>query len=238
MLEQSLVGEERMKIFFDLEAVRQRLAAAAPQDASIHLWQTPLLSQLYAASVRERLRDTTPFTMEYMTRHGVWLMPTPASEGRLKHLEGKFENTLDQRGALATYMDTRIDDESIRKLAFDPQVQKELHVGRHANESMEQFQMRLAQAQFIFGRAKLDASFVIAQLHFDRGNYEAAEKWFRERVIKDERASNWHAASWYTLARSYQEQGELDLAEEALTHQPSPQEPGNRLRLRYLRRQE
>jgi predicted Zn-dependent protease len=55
-------------------------------------------------------------------------------------------------------------------------------------------------------------------------------------VIDDPRASELHAASWYTLARAYQEQGKLDEAEEALTHQPSPQEAGNRLRLRYLRR--
>lgn len=236
LLDQALLGEERMKVFVNLDATRQRLMAIAPADTTIHLWQTPLLAQLQAASVRARLKETTPFTQQYMTQHGVWLLPTPASQGRLKHLAGKFENTLDDRGALAIYMDSRIDDESIRKLAYDPVVQKELQVGKDPNESMEQFQMRISQAQFVFGRAKLDASFVMAQLHFDRGNYDAAEKWFKNRVIDDPRAAELHAASWYTLARAYQEQSKLDEAEAALTHQPSPQEAGNRLRLRYLRR--
>jgi hypothetical protein len=168
LLDQALLGEERMTVFVNLDASRQRLMAIAPVDTTIHLWHTPLLAQLQAASIRARLRETTPFTQQYMTQHGVWMMPTPASQGRLKHLAGKFENTLDERGALATYMESRIDDESIRKLAYDPEVQKELQVFRDPNEPLEQFQMRVAQAQFIFGRAKLDASFVMAQLHFDR----------------------------------------------------------------------
>ncbi len=236
LLEQALLGDERMKVFVNLDVTRQRLLAIAPAGTTIHLWQTPLLAQLQAASIRARLRETTSFTQQYITQHGVWMMPTPASIGRLKHLAGKFENTLEERGALATYMESRIDDESIRRLAYDPQVQKELQVVRDPNESLEQFQMRVAQAQFVFGRAKLDASFVMGQLHFDRGNYDAAEKWLRDRVIDDPRADTLHAASWYTLARAYQEQGKLAEADNALTHQPSPQEAGNRLRLRYLRR--
>lgn len=236
LLDQALLGAERMKVFVNLDATRQRLMAIAPADTTLHLWQTPLLAQLQAASIRARLKETTPFTQQYVTQHGVWMLPTPASQGRLKHLAGKFENTLDVRGALAIYMDSRIDDESLRKLAYDPAVQRELQVSKDPNESMEQFQMRVSQAQFIFGRAKLDASFVMAQLHFDRGNYDAAEKWFKNRVIDDPRAAELHAASWYTLARAYQEQGKLDEAEKALTHQPSQQEAGNRLRLRYLRR--
>ncbi len=238
LLEQSFVGDERMTVFVDVDALRLRVSKLQPASSTIHLWHTPLLAQVQAESVRARLRETTPFVQQYMMQHGVWIMPTPASQGRLKHLAGKFENTLDERGALAIYMESRIDDESIRKLLYDPDVQKELQVIRDPNESLEQFQMRLGQAQFVFGRAKLDASFVMGQLHFDRGNYEAAEKWLRNRVIDDQRARELHAASWYTLGRAYQEQGDLEKAEEAFTYQPSPQEAGNRLRLRYLRREQ
>ena len=81
----------------------------------------------------------------------------------------------------------------------------------------------------------MDVSFALGQLHFDRGNYEAAEKWFRDRVVGDARAADLHAAAWYTLGRTYQEQGRVDKAEEAFTQRDSPQEAGNRLRLRYLK---
>lgn len=235
LLEKSLLGDERMQLFVDLDSLRDRMKSVAP-DATVSVWQTPLLAQMQAASIRERLADMTPFTIQYMTRHGVWLLPTPAAQGRLKHLLGRFENTMDERGALATYMDSRVDDESIAKLAYDPDVQRELQVAKNPMETREQFAMRVQQAQFIFGRAKLDVSFALGQLHFDRGNYEAAENWFRDRVVQDPRAADLHAAAWYTLGRTYQEQGNLEKAEEAFTQVGSPQEPGNRLRLRYLKK--
>jgi tetratricopeptide (TPR) repeat protein len=234
LLASALLGDERMNVYVDLDSLEGALKRVAP-DASVELWQTPLLAQIQAASIRERLRDTTPFSLQYMARHGVWLYPTPASQGRLKHLSGQFENTFDVRGALGTYMDSRVDDESIAKLRYDPAVQKELDVIKNPSETREQYDMRIQQAQFIYGRAKLDVSFALGQLHFDRGNYSSAEKWFRDRVVGDDRAADLHAAAWYTLGRAYQEQGKMEQAAAAFTQQPSPQEAGNRLRLRYLR---
>ncbi|MEZ6136829.1 MAG: CDC27 family protein [Pirellulaceae bacterium] len=241
LLEESLTGDERMQVFVDLDALQQRLSSLAA-DAHVTLWWTPLLAQMQAASVRERLQDLSQFTLQYNTQHSVWLMKTPAAEGRLLHLAGDFENTLEKRGALATYMDTRIDDVSIGRLAYDPQVQKELGAGRRDNESKEAYEERVMQMQFIFGRAKLDTAYMLAQLHFDRGNYEAAENWMKKRVLDVEQAAQWHSTGWYTLARTYQELGQLEQAEEALTHLPTsqelnPLEPGNRLRLRLLRQQ-
>ncbi len=237
LLEGSLIGDERMQVYLDVDGLSQRLMAAAPK-SSVAVWQTPLLAQLQALYVREQLENTTPFTIQYYSRHGVWLMRTPAAEGRLKHLVGDFENTLDTQGALATYMESRIDDESIKRLQYDPEVQRELGVGRGPGEDKDAFEMRMAQTQIIFGKAKTDAAFLLAQLHFDRGNFEAAQNWLEKRVIDDARSVEWHAAAWYLAARTYQELGDLEQAAEALTHQPSPQEPGNRLRLRYLSRQE
>ncbi len=241
LLEQSLIGDERMVVYSNVDAMRTRLLEVFPK-ASVSMWWTPLMAQHQAASIQQRLLDTTPFSLNYMALHGVWLLKTPASEGRLMHLAGEFENTLDRRGALATYMDSRVDDESIRRLAYDPNVQKELGVPRRPEDSREAFEQRLAQAQVLFARSKVDAAFLLAQLHFDRGNYEAAENWFKKRVVDVASAEQWHAAGWYALARAYQQQGKLDEAEAALTHLETsllanPQEPGNRLRLRMLRQQ-
>ena len=104
---------------------------------------------------------------------------------------------MDERGALSLYMDSRIDDERIQKLAYDPEVQRELGFTRRSGEELEQFQTRLHQAQIVLRQAKVDAAYLMAQLHFDRGNYEAAENWFLKRVIRspDPRAQKWHAIS-------------------------------------------
>lgn len=235
MLEKALLSDERMTLYRDLDALRARLQAVVPT-ARVSLWHTPLLAQVQAAAVRSRLDDPTAFAMEYMSKYGVWLIENPASTGRLKHLYGDFENTLDSQGALRLYMDSRIDDSSIDQLANNPTIQEELGVKRMPGEAMDRYQMRVRQSQYIFGRAKVDAAFLMAQLHFDRGNYNDAQLWLEKRVVEDTRAEKWFPAARYLQARCYQELGELQQAATALTYQPSPQEPGNRLRLRYLRR--
>lgn len=239
-LQRALLGDERMSVFVELDDAKQRLSEAVP-GAHVGLWWLPLLAQRQAASVQERLGNTTPFSINYMSMHGVWLLKTPASVGRLLHLGGEFENTMDQRGALAAYMDSRIDDETIRRLRDDPEVQKSLGIPRRYEDTPEMFEQRLMQAQTLYSRAKVDAAFLLAQLHYDRGNYEASENWLKKRVIDVPTAQEWHSAAWYSLARAYQELGKLDEAEAALTHleksiQLNPQEPGNRLRLRMLRK--
>lgn len=246
LLENSLTGEERMVVAVDLDAMAERLSRAAPS-ATVALWQTPMLAQLYSVELNDRLGQMTEFTMRYMSEHAIWLLENSISTGRLLHLNGRFEKTLDTDGALKTYMETRVDDESLKKLAYNPDVQRALGLIRGDNESREQFENRVAQAQGLFSRAKFDAAFLLAQLHFDRGDYTSSIYWLKERVIHDPRSQRWHAAGWYTLARGYIETESFDLAEEALI-QPSleegsslppyvvnPQDAGNRLRLRMLR---
>ena len=59
LLEASLIGDERMKVYVDLDELGNSLKQAVPA-ASVELWQTPLLAQMQAASVRERLRIRRP----------------------------------------------------------------------------------------------------------------------------------------------------------------------------------
>lgn len=237
LMEQSLLGDERMVVYRDLDALADRLSDIAPGHAA-HLWDTPLLAQVQAAAVRERLQTPSPYSMNYMARHGVWLMETSAATGRHKHLVGEFENTLDEDGALKTYMNARIDDETLARLPYDPEVQHALNIAQVPGEPKEQHEARIAQAQFIMSLSKFAAHYLLAQLHFDRGNYQASEDFWVKRVLDDPRAQNWWAAGHYTLARIYQETGQLEKAAQELSFEGSPQAAGNRLRLRYLRREE
>ena len=226
-----------MVLFQNLDALAERLESIAPGHA-VHLWETPLLSQVQAASVRERMKTLSPYSMSYMAKHGVWLMETAAANGRRKHLVGEFENTLDADGALKTYMNSRIDDETLGKLPYDPDVQHALGVPQVPGEPKEQHEARIAQMQYIMSLSKFAAHYLLAQLHFDRGNYQASEDFWVKRVLDDPRAQNWWAAGHYTLARIYQETNRPEKAAEELQFEASPQAAGNRLRLRYLRREE
>ncbi len=236
MLEQVLLGDERMTLYKDVDGLAKKLSSIAP-DTTVKLWQTPLLAQVQAASVRERLASPSPFSMNYMGRHGVWLIENAAAIGRRKHLAGEFENTLDADGALKTYMDAYVDDEMISKLPYDPEVQHQLGVARIPGEPKEQFEARIAQAQYIISISKFDSHYLLAQLHFDRGNYDASEKFWIKRVLGDPRAQKWWSTGRYTLARIYQETNQLDKAATEFAFEGSPQEAGNRLRLRYLKRE-
>ena len=215
MLEAALTGDERMVVSVDLDARAERFSRTAP-NASVTLWHTPVLAQMYSESLRERLGQYTEFTMRYMSENAIWLLENSVRDGRLLHLSGKFEKTMDTSGALKTYMETRVDDESLKRLTYNPDVQKALGLVRDNNETKEQFDLRIAQAQGLFSRAKLDASFLLAQLHFDRGDYSSSVYWLNERVLGDPRSQRWRAAGWYTLARGYVELEQYDEAEKAL----------------------
>ncbi len=234
VLEKSLLGSERMQLFVDTDAIQAKLATISP-DGATALWQVPMLARDMADNVRERLDNPSEFAAQYISTYGVWLFDTPAANGRFKHLRGTFESTLDEQGALRIYMDSRLDNESINRLTFDPDVQKQLGMQRGLNEEMQQFNLRLAQAQLFYRQAKVDASFLLAQLHFDRGNYEATLDWLEKRLFPDPQARQWYASGRYLQGRALEQLGQKDKVEAAYTYQPSAQEAGNRLRLRYLR---
>jgi tetratricopeptide (TPR) repeat protein len=244
LLEGALLGDERMIVAVDGDGMAERLGKAAP-NASVSLWQMPLIAQLYANRIQERLGEVTQFTMRYMAEHMVWLWDCSISNGRQLHLAGKFD-VGDEDGALKTYTLTRVDDVSLRKMAYNPDVQQALGLTRETNESEQQFEARLLQAIVVFSRAKFDASFLLGQLHFDRGDYKSSSYMLRERLVGDQRAIRWHAPGWYTLARAYTEMELYAEAEEALlkpsietgqqSYAVNPQDAGNRIRLRYLKR--
>ena len=236
VLERSLLGADRMQLFVDTDALTAKLEKSSPGDP-IAIWQTPLLARDVAAQVREMMKTPSQAAAQYMSLYGVWLMETPASQARFQHLQGNFESTLDQEGALALYMKCRVDNESIDQLAYDPDVQKAFGLVRGLEEPRELFEMRIRQGQMLYGLAKVDANYLLAQLHYDRGSYESSVNWLEKRVLPDKRAEMWHAAGHYLLARAQTELNLKSEAESSLTHQPSPQEAGNRLRLRLLRRE-
>ena len=234
-LQSALTGDDRLQLQPNLRLLSdnlKRLQADAPQS----LWQLPLLAKLYAADLRERLEMNSAFTAQYMAEHAVWYMGTSLSSARLKHLAGEFENTFDAQGALATYMECRLDEKTIADLPDDPDIQKKLGIPRANTESLEEYQRRLFQFQQIFRQSKIDASFLLGQLHFDRGDFDSVEGWLKKRTLENPQAARWHSASRYTLARAYQEQGKIKQAIEELGEDDSPMEAGNRLRIRYLSR--
>ncbi len=235
MLQTNLLNDERMTVYHNVDD-RIKAAQKLAPGSTAELWRLPMLAQLHAGRIRELMRTPNEKAQQYMAEHAVWLTENPVATGRFKHLQGEFENTDDgQVGALKLYIESRIDDQRIAQLEYSPEVREDLGVTRMPNEPMEMYAARVRQAQIVFSKAKRDADFLRGQLLFDRGKLPGAKS-AMQLVIDDESADRWHAAAFYTLARVETELGNLDAAAEALTHKPTTQEAGNRLRLRYLRR--
>lgn len=235
MLQASLVNEERMVVYRNFDSAIENAKKLAPE-VSAELWQVPLLAQLQAVRQREIMRTLNENSRQYMAKHAVWLTGNPVAEGRFRHMQGKFENTdAGDSGALKLYIDARVDDQRIAQLDYSPEIREELGVKRMPNEPMEEYAMRVRQAQTIFTSAKRDADFLLGQLLFDRNKLSGARDALT-RVIGDPKAERWHAAAHYTLARVEAELGNYSRAAEELIYKPSTQEAGNRIRLRYVRR--
>ncbi len=236
VLEKSLLGADRMSLFVDSDSITASVRKAHPDDPVV-LWHTPLIARDFAAQIREALRTPSQAAAQYISAYGVWLFETLAAKARFQHLRGNFESTLDEEGALSIYMKCRVDNETIGKIAYDPDVQKQFGIVKEDSDTKESFEAKVRQSQMFCAIAKVDASFLLAQLHYDRGNFDSSVNWLEKRILTDQRAEKWHAASRFLLARAEIEQEHNDKAEESLIFQPSPQEAGNRLRLRILRRE-
>ncbi|MEM7477247.1 MAG: hypothetical protein AAF483_19865 [Planctomycetota bacterium] len=246
MLEQELLGDERMTLFHDVDDIVEQFEKAAPK-ATVKVWDIPLKAQIHASLMRPKLIQKTPDVRDYMVEHALWITENPAAEGRLKHLFGKFEKTMDDDGALSLYMSCRYDSESLRRLEFDPEVQRGFGLMKKPSQTKEQYQQDVIGAMVVMRKAKVDSAFLLAQAHFDRGNFKEASSWFDGRIINNEKtmekelSARWVLLSRYCLARAYQELGDVEKMEEELSFSLpqtgfiNPHEAGNRLRLRYLR---
>ncbi|MFO1065338.1 MAG: hypothetical protein U0892_15845 [Pirellulales bacterium] len=89
---------------------------------------------------------------------------------------------------LTAYVNCHIPEEQISRLVDDPDIQKELGITRNRGEEMPTFQARMKLMQLLLGRSKLDANFLLGQLHFDLGDYGSAEFMLKNRTLGDNRA--------------------------------------------------
>lgn len=236
LLESKLLAGEQMVLYRSFDEAA-RLAGELAPDATVQVWNVPLLAQIHATALRDMLRTVNDSSRAYIGKRSIWMTPNPISIGHFKHLKGEFENDADGRsGALRDYVNSLVDELSIQRLSFDPKVREELQVERMPGEPLQIFEQRIVQMQAVFRRAKRDGDFLLGQLHFDRGNYSEAKSRL-ESILSDETAQRWWIPASYTVARIQIETGQLEeAAEQLIAYRGNPREVGNRMRLRYLRR--
>ena len=154
-LERSLTGENRQRLSLDADAFEGRLQRIDPK-LSVRLWNVPWVAHVYNQSVRKRLDDMSPFAVNYMERFGSYVTDTPVSRARMLHLKGQFESTLDAAGALRSYMDIRIDEETLRELIYDRELQKAFGMVKRPSEDPKMYEARVTMMASFLRRSKFD----------------------------------------------------------------------------------
>jgi hypothetical protein len=232
-LERSLTGENRQRLSFDADGFEKQLKGI-DSELEIRLWNAPWLAHLYNLAVRTRLDDMSPFAMQYMDQFGIFVTDTPISRARMLHFEGKFESTIEMVGALRTYMDFRVDEETLRNLQYDREIQKTLGVIKRPTESMEMYNARVQMAQNFFRRSKFDIGIFLAMANMDMDKPDTAIDWLSKRLLDMKGTERWHSHAHYLLGRNHERKGEINAAIEEYKFEASPQAAGNRIRIRRL----
>jgi hypothetical protein len=233
-IQRSLVGDNRIRLSMDADAFQAQLATQV-EGVNPRLWNAPWLAYVYNKAVREQLKDNTPFSIQYMGKYGALVQDTPISRSRMLHFQGKFESTVDEIGALRSYMDFRVDEQTLKELLVNPDVQKELGFQRAQNEDYKEFEFRLANSQRYLRQSKFDIGMYLAMASMAIGKPTTAIDWLKKRTLEMKGSEHWRSHAQYLLGRNYEETGQFKLAEEAYKFEASAQAAGNRIRLRNLR---
>jgi hypothetical protein len=232
-LERALTGENRQRLSMNPDDVERQIKAI-DSDLDVRLWNVPWLAHAYNLQVRRRLDDMSPFAMQYMEQYGVFVTDTPISRARMLHFQGKFLSSIEAAGALRTYMDFRVDEETLRELEYDRVLQKEFGVVKQPSDSMEVFANRVRMAQIFFRKSKFDIGIFLAMANMDLNKPDTAIDWLTKRLLEVKGTDRWHAHAHYLLGRNLEAQGKIPEAIEEYKFEASPQAAGNRIRIRRL----
>ena len=232
-LERSITGENRIRLSMDADLLEQRIAKIDP-GLAIRLWNVPWLAHVYNQSMRERIKDMSPFSRAYIDSFGSFIMDTPICRARNLHFKGQFEKTVDAPGALPAYMDVRVDEQTLKDLVYDRGIQASLGIVKGPNEVPDSFQFRIGQAQQFYRRSKFDVAVFLAMLNMDLGKLDTSNDWLQNRLLKIPGTERWHAHAHFLLGRNYEQQGNIAAATKEYEFEDSPQAAGNRIRIRKM----
>lgn len=116
----------------------------------------------------------------------------------------------------------------------EPSANEFYQSARPSSADIQQAHLAAEQAAIV-EEAKQDASYWLALVAFERGQYDAAVNHLQKRTLDASPGGPWTDGARYNLGRAYEAKGELDRAIAIYESDQSPQQHGNRLRARRLR---
>jgi hypothetical protein len=212
-LESKLTGDDHLVLTSAASQLAEQLKTA-PGIADVRLWQLPFRTLREQLTLGKTARQREAIAFEpFAVRPLYW-------KARVRHFQGR-------RQADDSVHDEVDDHREAAGLYTDPAV-------RPKNRDI--VQTTSAEKRRVDSMAKLNATYWVGLLSFDKGKYEVAKHWLsRPELMVAE--SPWSGGARYNLARAHEALGELEQAIQLLEEDTSPQRHGNRLRARQLKAQ-
>ena len=201
----------------------------------VELWQVPFETWIFRTAFDARIDSDPALLPQKLHRDWVFGSQHPLMLGRLRHFRGIFEDVEQRQGAKSLYLKARLPDSLINRLDTSPEVQAGLGIVR-GRENEREWKARLQLQKAIAAQIKQHASYWLGLVHYEMGRYEAAEDMLKNRTLDAAGANPWKAGARYNTARVYEAEGQLEPARQTLLLDESPQQHGNLLRARWLRK--
>jgi len=233
MIQERLTGENQMEIYNEPTEIGKRITACEGVEKA-DLWKTPIETYLFGMGRQTYLSQNREELESHLTENLIFYK-TGVAIGRRFHFQGKLENTPDEKGSKAIYLDNRNPDSSLEVLRTSRLAQKQVGIANSLSRDPEKRKKQLDTYIARSAQWKHVAGYCLAQAHYDCGSYEAAGNWFqRVRDATGESFKYAHGAN-YNFARSEEGQGNYGAARDLLYEDDeSPQRHGNLLRARML----
>lgn len=234
LIESRLTGTDRVVLSAppSMRAARWRKIGLV---AEVGLWELPWRTlqsrrKFTAEQVIQRL-----LSLSYFYGDG---SSVPLRRGRLLHLKGKL---VGEDSASAWYQQARPANEDMRDELRKIVAQEEKRIAQMPEdrraaeiaqiEALINLQVQLAQ------RTKLDATYWLALVAYEREKYASARHYLEERVLPVDADRAWTAAARYNLGRVLERLGEVPAAIEVFRSEaPDLVRPAMLLRARWLQR--
>jgi tetratricopeptide (TPR) repeat protein len=196
LLESALVGQQKMV----LTVAPSGLAKAVEGVKGVRgvgLWTLPYR----AFAARSELQSNPAGFASLAMEHDLFNMAqTPLMAARINHFRGHIDSGNDRLGARSLYLESRTPDDQIQQIAEIPLRVPDGQEIEVTSEIREAHARRLANAQYLMRRTKQSASYWIALIAYERGQYQIAIDFLTKLTLETD--SFWRAGAHYNLGRA------------------------------------
>lgn len=233
VLEVNLNAESQMVLTTSPTGTKRKLESCEGVK-DVRLWAVPFETAMYQGSFQMLLQQDEQANQQEFLRHGIFLGLTELAKGRRKHLLGEFGSTDTSKGATARYIESRLANASLENLDSSEKAKMQLGIRRQKGMSEFAWSNLLQREKTLRVQAKQNASYFLGLIHFEKGNYDVASKWFTTRTLDAYPDGPWTEGARCNLARCNEAMGNLEEARRLYQIDESPQRHGSLLRARRL----